>query len=63
VSLSGGLYNGQVCVWDVRVGSHVQNIVPVPFSHTEPVYGLVWTNVKSGNIKELGNIGPYMGNA
>ncbi|XP_023324346.1 dynein intermediate chain 3, ciliary [Eurytemora carolleeae] len=54
--IAGGLYNGQVCVWDVRVGSHVQNIVPVPFSHTEPVYGLVWTNVKSG--KELQTCSP-----
>eukprot|EP00056_Hartaetosiga_gracilis_P004200 m.72507 g.72507 ORF g.72507 m.72507 type:complete len:579 (+) comp11741_c0_seq1:115-1851(+) len=46
--LLGGLYNGQVAIWDTRRGSRPIETSPVEQSHRDPVYGAEFLASKTG---------------
>eukprot|EP00055_Hartaetosiga_balthica_P003167 m.6732 g.6732 ORF g.6732 m.6732 type:complete len:576 (-) comp2646_c0_seq1:129-1856(-) len=46
--LLGGLYNGQVAIWDTRRGSRPTETSPVEQSHRDPVYAAEFLASKTG---------------
>ncbi|KAJ9449445.1 Cytoplasmic dynein 1 intermediate chain [Diplonema papillatum] len=55
----GGLYNGQVCLWDTRVGSDPVQVTPLTLDgHTHPVFGMdVVGSVNSHSLVTLSSDG------
>ena len=55
----GGLYNGQICLWDPRAGSAPVQVTPLTMdAHTHPVFGLdVVGSVNSHSLVSLSSDG------
>jgi len=47
--ISGGLYNGQMAIWDVRRGMYPVDSTELSAGHIGPIYACTWISSKSGN--------------
>ena len=48
-TIAGGLYNGQLAIWDLRKGMLPIDATVQASSHLDPIYKCTWVASKSGN--------------
>jgi len=47
-TLAGGMYNGLIAMWDIRVGGLPHSTSIIETSHSDPVYEIHWCQSKAG---------------